>query len=63
MSVIPGGCMKYLQPLDVCINKPFKQYFYELYDEWFSKGEFEYTSGGKDTQSFETNYVGRSSMG
>ena len=47
MSVIPGGCTKFLQPLDVCINKPFKQYFRELYDEWFGKGEFEYTSGGK----------------
>ena len=23
MSVIPGGCTKYLQRLDVCINKPF----------------------------------------
>ncbi|CAK8671192.1 unnamed protein product [Clavelina lepadiformis] len=47
MSVIPGGCTKYLQPLHVCINKPFKQYFREFYDEWFRKGEFEYTSGGK----------------
>ena len=47
MSVILGGCTKYLQPLDVCINKPFKQYFRELYNEWFSKKEFEYTSGGK----------------
>ena len=47
MSVIPGGYTKYLQPLDVCINKPFEQYFRELYDEWFHKGEFEYTSSGK----------------
>ena len=47
MSVIPDGCTKYLQSLDVCIDKPFKQYFRELYDEWFHKGEFKYTSGGK----------------
>ena len=45
--MIPGGCTKYLQPLHVCINKPFKQYFREFYDEWFRKGVFEYTSGGK----------------
>ena len=47
MSVIPGGCMKYLQPLDVCINKPFKSFFCEFYDDWFRKGQFEYTKSGK----------------
>ena len=47
MSVIPGGCTKYLQPLDVCINKPFKAFFRQLYDDWLRKGEFDYTSGGR----------------
>ena len=46
MGVIPGGCTKFLQPLDVSINKPFKTTFRELYDEWYRKGEFEYTKGG-----------------
>ena len=47
MSVISGGCTKYLQPLDVTINKPFMQNFRELYDAWFQKGEFEYITGRK----------------
>ena len=46
MDVIPGGCTKFLQPLDVSINKSFKTIFRELYDEWYRKGEFEYTKGG-----------------
>ena len=46
MGVIPGGCTKFLQPLDVSINKPFKTIFRELYDEWYRKGELEYTEGG-----------------
>ena len=38
MGVIPGGCTKFLQPLDVSIkNKPFKTIFRELYDEWYRK--------------------------
>ena len=46
MGVIPGGCTKFLQPLDVSISKPFKTIYRELYDEWYRKGEFEYTKGG-----------------
>ena len=47
MSVIPGGCAKILQPLDVFINKQFKEYFLGKYDDWFHQGMFEYTAGGK----------------
>jgi transposase-like protein len=46
MAVVPGGCTKLLQPLDVCVNKPFKDLFRQQYDEWFRKGEFELTRGG-----------------
>ena len=33
MAVIPGGCTSKVQPLDVCINKPFKG---ELRKSWVS---------------------------
>ena len=46
MEVIPGGCTKFLQPLHVSVNKPFKSFFREYYDEWYRKGDFEYTKGG-----------------
>ena len=45
MSVIPRGCTKFLQPLDVCINKLFKVFFCKLYDKWLHKKDFEYTKG------------------
>ena len=46
MAVIPGGCTKILQPLDVSIHMPFKEYFRQKYDDWFHQGVFEYTAGG-----------------
>ena len=30
-AVIPGGCTSKIQPLDVCINKPFKEHFRHLW--------------------------------
>ena len=29
-AVIPGGCTSLLQPLDVCLNKPFKGEIHKL---------------------------------
>ena len=57
MSVIPGGCTKFLQPLDVCINKPFKLFFCKLYDNWFQKGEFIYTSNKKIKASSQLQQI------
>ena len=32
--VIPGGCTSVLQPLDVCLNKPFKVHMRQKWSEW-----------------------------
>ena len=46
MVVIPGGCTSKLQPCDVSWNKPFKDNYRNLYDEWLVHGERELTKGG-----------------
>ena len=45
-AIIPGGCTKYVQPPDVCWNKPFKQKIQEYYDNWLHNGEKSYTPSG-----------------
>ena len=45
-AVIPGGCTSLLQPLDVCLNKPFKTKMREFWCEWMISGDKEYTAGG-----------------
>ena len=41
--IIPGGCTKYIQALDVVWNKPFKGKIQEFYDDWLANGKHEYT--------------------
>lgn len=36
LVVIPSGMTSQLQPLDVCLNKPFKDHVRRLYQEWMS---------------------------
>ena len=38
MAIIPGGCTSKLQPCDVSWNKPFKDFYRELSDEWIYSG-------------------------
>jgi hypothetical protein len=46
MAVIPGGCTHILQPCDVSWNRPFKDAFRDIYDEWLISGPVDLTKAG-----------------
>ncbi|CAH1763281.1 6869_t:CDS:2, partial [Entrophospora sp. SA101] len=39
LAIIPGGLTSVVQPLDVCINKPFKDRLCEKWNTWMSSGD------------------------
>lgn len=47
MAVIPGGLTSLVQPLDVCINKPFKANLKRIWNMWMLEGEKTFTKGGQ----------------
>lgn len=47
MALIPGGLTSVLQPLDVSINKPFKEHLKNTYANWMCEGEHTFTPTGK----------------
>uniref|UniRef100_A0A131XQ93 Putative pogo transposable element n=1 Tax=Hyalomma excavatum TaxID=257692 RepID=A0A131XQ93_9ACAR len=47
LVVIPGGMTSQLQPLDVCVNKPFKDAVRRCYAEWMRSGEPAVTPTGR----------------
>ena len=46
LSVIPGGLTSQLQPLDVAVNKPFKDRLRQKWNEWFCSDAVKTTKGG-----------------
>ena len=46
LAVIPGGLTSVLQPLDVCLNKPFKDRVRTKWSQWMCSGEAKLTKGG-----------------
>lgn len=47
LVVIRGGMTSQLQPLDVCLNKPFKDHVRRLYNEWMASDETALTPSGR----------------
>ena len=47
LVVIPGGMISVLQPMDVSINKPFKDRLRQQYLKWISNPACELTETGK----------------
>jgi hypothetical protein len=46
LTVIPAGLTSICQPLDVSINKPFKDNMRKEWHEWMSKGSANVTTAG-----------------
>ena len=53
LAVIPGGLTSVLQPLDVCLNKPFKDRVRQKWMAWMAEGIHELTASGRQKKSSE----------
>lgn len=45
-AVIPGGMTSMVQPLDVAINKPFKDHTRKKWQEWMLADQHTFTASG-----------------
>ena len=53
LAVIPGGLTSVLQPLDVSLNKPFKDRVRQKWMAWMAEGIHELTAGGRQKKPSE----------
>ncbi|KAK7096455.1 hypothetical protein V1264_016230 [Littorina saxatilis] len=47
IAIIPGGTTKYLQPLDISVNRPFKVVMRDEWERWMVDGEKSFTKTGR----------------
>ena len=55
IAVIPGGLTSTLQPLDACLNKPFKDSLCKCWNEWMVSGDHMFTAAGNMRAASLTN--------
>ena len=53
LAVIPGGLTSLLQPLDVSLNKPFKDGVRKKWMQWLADGIHEFTASGRQKKPSE----------
>uniref|UniRef100_T1JDV7 HTH CENPB-type domain-containing protein n=1 Tax=Strigamia maritima TaxID=126957 RepID=T1JDV7_STRMM len=58
VAVIPSGCTKYVQALDVSWNKPFKKIMMDLHSDWRENGT-KWTNGRGPSRSLLMNWVNK----
>ncbi|CAI2192016.1 2000_t:CDS:1 [Funneliformis geosporum] len=46
LAIIPGGLTSLVQPLDVCLNEPFKDRMRKKWQNWMANKEYSFTKGG-----------------
>ena len=61
VTIIPGGCTSIVQPMDKCINKPFKDHMRASWQEWMRQDRAKTKSGNlkQPTRQDAINWVSK----